>query len=70
MKYFVLYLVVEILQLVHEISSFPEVPYQRSDLESFSKFTGAVARMRFVEDILENLAKFTDKHLARTSFKE
>ena len=32
-------MVVEIGQLVNEISSFPEVPYKRGDLENFSKFT-------------------------------
>ena len=30
---------VEILQVVHEVSSFPEVPYKRSVLKNFSKFT-------------------------------
>ena len=34
-----LYVVVEIRQLVNEISSFPEVLYKRGDLENFSKFT-------------------------------
>ena len=38
MKYFLLYLVVGILQLVHEISSFPEVLYERDDLKNFSKW--------------------------------
>ena len=37
MKYFLLYLVFEILQLVHEISSFPEVLYKIGDLKNFSK---------------------------------
>ena len=37
MKYFLLYLVVGILQLVHEINSFPEVLYERDDLKNFSK---------------------------------
>ena len=36
---FLLYLVVEILQLVHEISSFSEVLYKRGVLRNFSKFT-------------------------------
>ena len=36
---FLLYLVVQILQLLHEISSFPDVLYQRSVLKNFSKFT-------------------------------
>ena len=33
------YRLVEILQLVHEISSFPEVLYKRIVLKNFSKFT-------------------------------
>ena len=37
MKYFLLYLVVEILQLAHEISSFPAVLYKIGALENFSK---------------------------------
>ena len=36
---FLLYVVVEIGQLVNEISSFPEVLYKRGDLKNFSKFT-------------------------------
>ena len=45
-KYFLLYLVVGILQLVHEkISSFPEVPCKRSDLENLPKFTDEVIRI-------------------------
>ena len=35
---FLLYVVVEIRQLVNEISSFPEVPYESVDLKNFSKF--------------------------------
>ena len=34
-----MHLVVEILQLEHEISSFPEVLYKRHVLKNFSKFT-------------------------------
>ena len=36
---FLLYLVVEILQLVNEISSFQEVLYKRNVLKTFAKFT-------------------------------
>ena len=36
---FLLYLVVEALQLVHENNSFSEVLYKRSVLKNFSKFT-------------------------------
>ena len=35
---FLLYVVVEIAQLVNEVSSFPEVLYKRCDLKNFSKF--------------------------------
>ena len=35
---FLLYVMVEIWQLVNEISSFPEVLSKRGDLENFSKF--------------------------------
>ena len=37
MKYFLFYLVVEILQLVHELSCFPEVVYKIGDMKNFSK---------------------------------
>ena len=58
---------VEILQLVHEISSFPEVLYKRGVLKNFSKLTlkhknqssGGVLS----KDVLKNFAKFTEKHL-------
>ena len=36
---FLLYVVVEIGQLLKEISSFPEVLYKRGDQRNFSKFT-------------------------------
>ena len=36
---FLLYVVVEIRQLIYEISSFPEVPNERGDLKKFLKFT-------------------------------
>ena len=59
---------VEILQLVHEISSFPEVHYKSGDLKSFSKFTDAVTGCVLSEDILKNVAKFKDKHLCQSLF--
>ena len=37
MKYFSFYLVVENLQLVHEIRLFPKVLYKIGDLKNFSK---------------------------------
>ena len=36
---FLLQILVEILQLVHETSSFPEVLYQKGVLKTFSKYT-------------------------------
>ena len=69
---FLLYLVVEILQLVHEISTFPEVIYKRGVLKNFLKFTdkhkeqsseGALSK-----DVLKNFLKFTERHLFRSLF--
>ena len=55
---------VEILQLVHEISSFPEVMYKRGDLENFSRFTDKHRKQSpgglMSKDVLKNFAKFTD----------
>ena len=68
---FPLYLLVEILQLAHEISSFPEMLYKRGVLKNFSKFiekhsshpekqsSGGV----MTKHVLKNFAKFTEKHL-------
>ena len=36
---FLVYVLVEIVQLANEISSFPEVLYKRGDLNNFSEFT-------------------------------
>ena len=56
---------VEILQLVHEISSFPEVLYKRGDLKIFSKFTDKHKKQSsggvLLTDVLKNFAKFADK---------
>ena len=69
---FLLYLVVEILQYVHEISSFPEVLYKRGDLENSWKFIDKYKAQSYAsvlsKDVLENLAKFTDKHLCLSLF--
>ena len=67
-----LYVMVEIRQLLNEISSFPEVFHKRGGLENFSKFkvrhkkrsSGGVLS----KDVLENFAKLTDKHLCRSLF--
>ena len=65
---FILYLVVEILQLVHEtISSFPEVLYKRGNLNHFSKFTDKHKKQSsgglLSKDNLKNFAKLTEKNL-------
>ena len=44
---FLLYLLVEILQLVHEISSFPEVFYEKGVLKNFSKLTDKHKKQSF-----------------------
>ena len=44
---FLLYLLVEILQLVHEISSFPEVFYEKGVLKNFSKLTDKNKKQSF-----------------------
>ena len=57
-----MYVVVEIRQLVKEISSFP----------NFSKFTDKHKRQSsggvLSRDVLENFAKFTDKHICLSPF--
>ena len=66
-----LYVVVEIRQLVNEISSFPEVFYKRGDLKN-SKFTDKQKKQStrgvLTKDILKNVAKFTEKHLCPSLF--
>ena len=44
---FLLCLLVEILQLVHEISSFPEVFYEKGVLKNFSKLTDKHKKQSF-----------------------
>ena len=65
-------MVVEIRQLVNEISSFPEVLYKRGDLKNFSKFTDKQKKQStggvLTKDVLKNFAKFTDKHLCPSLF--
>ena len=50
-----MYLVVEILQLVYEISSFLEELYKRGDLKTSQNSQS--------KDVLKNFAKFIEKHL-------
>ena len=54
----------EILQLVHEINSFPEVFYERGALKNFSKFSDKHKKLSssiavLSKDVYENLAKLT-----------
>ena len=67
-----LYVVVEVWQLVNEISSFPEVLCERGDLKNFSKFTDKHKTQSsggvLTKDVLKNFAKFTDKHLCPSLF--
>ena len=65
---FLLYLMVEILQLVHEISSFPEVLYKRYVLKNLSKFTEKKHKKQssggaLTKAFLTNFAKFTEKYI-------
>ena len=68
--YFLLYLVVEFLQLIYETSSFPEVLYKRDVLKNFSKLTdkhnkqpsaGILSR-----DVLKYFGIFTEKVIFRS----
>ena len=65
------YLLVEIQQLVYEISSFSEVHYERGVLK-YSKFTDELKKQSsegvLSKDVLEKFAKFAEKHLRRNLF--
>ena len=67
-----MYLVLEILLLVHEISSFPDVLYKRGVPENFSKFTDKHKKLSsedvLSKDVLKIFARFSDKHLCRSLF--
>ena len=69
---FLLYVEVEIQQLVNEITSFPEVLYKKGDLKNFSKLTDKhkkeSSRGVLSKDILKHFAKLTDKHLCLSLF--
>ena len=69
---FSLYLFVEILQLVHEIGSFSEVPHERDVLKNFLKFTDKLKKKSsggvLSKDVLKIFTKFTEKHLCRNLF--
>ena len=63
---------VQTLQLVHGISSFPEVLYKKNVLKNFSKFTEKHKKQSsgsvLSKIVLKNSAKFTQKHLCRRLF--
>ena len=62
---------VEILQLLHEISSFPEVLYEIGDLKNFSKLQlnkEAVSEGVLSKDVLKCFAEFTEKRLCWSLF--
>ena len=67
-----MYLQVEILQLVHEISSFSEVLYKRGVLKNFSKLTDKHKKQSSAgilsKDAFKNFSKFKEKQLCRTLF--
>ena len=67
-----LYLLVEILQLIHEISGFSEVLYVRDFLKKLSEFTDKLKKQSsgsaLSKDVLRNFAKFTEKHLCGNLF--
>ena len=70
---FSLYLLLEILQLVHEVSSFSEVLYKRSVMKNCSKFTEKLKKQSsggvLSKDVHKNFAKFTEQHLCRNLLK-
>ena len=63
---FSLNLLVEPLQLVHEISSFSEVLYKRDVLKNFFEFPDKLNQSSggvVSKDVLKNFAKFTEIYL-------
>ena len=68
---FLLYLMVEILQFLHEVTTFLEVLYKRSVMKNFSKFTDKHKKQsKGVQrkDVFKNFAKFTEKNLCWSLF--
>ena len=66
---FLLYLLVEFLQLVHEITSLEEV--KRGILKNLSKLIDKHEKQPrgvLSKDVLQNFEKFTEKHLCRSLF--
>ena len=69
---FLLYLMFQILQLLHEISSLPVLLYKKGFLKNSSKFTNKHKKQSsgvvMSKDILTNFAKFTGNHLCQSLF--
>ena len=67
---FLLYLVIEILQLEHEISSFPEMLYKIGVLKKFSKFSDKHKKQSFggvlSKDALKILQNLQKKRLCQS----
>ena len=68
-KYFLVYLLVKIQQLVHKISSFPDILYKRGVHKNFSKFTDKNKKQSSTGILSKDiLKKFTGKHLCWSLF--
>ena len=65
-------MVVEIRQLVNEISSFQDALYKRGDVKKFTKFTDEQRKQStgsvLTKDFFKYFAKFIDKHLCPSHF--
>ena len=64
-------MLIKILQLLHEISSFSEVLYNRGALTNFSKFTDELKKQSsggVLSKDLKNFAKFAEQHLCQNLF--
>ena len=63
---------VKILQLVHEIGSFSEVPHERDVLKNFSKFTDKLKKKSsggvLSKDVLKIFTNSQKKNLCRNLF--
>ena len=62
LEYFLLYLLVEIQQLAHKISSFLDILYKKGVQKNFSKFTDRNKKQSSTailsKDVLKKFAKF------------
>ena len=63
-NYFLFFMLVALLQLVHEMSSLPEMFYRKSVLKNSFKFTRSSDPKLFCQkSVLEKFAKFFEKHM-------